>query len=86
MHADPVDPMHVIDRGGLLTDFDQATAETLLAQAGPGVDCPQLMVEIRQLGGRYAEPPVMPTRSTTARPASPSSPSEWPSRASLSTV
>lgn len=57
VHADPVDPMPMIDLGGLLHDFTEEAAASLLTQAGPGADCPQVMVEIRQLGGAYALPP-----------------------------
>ena len=35
----------------LLGDLTPAAIETLLALAGPGTDTPQVMVEIRQLGG-----------------------------------
>jgi hypothetical protein len=54
VHADPVDPMPVVDPAMLLTDFTAETAETLLALAGYGSGSPQLMVEVRQLGGAYA--------------------------------
>lgn len=54
VHADPVDPVPAVDRGMLLREFSAATAERLLAMAGPGSPSPQLMVEIRQLGGEYA--------------------------------
>ncbi|MFC6287443.1 FAD-binding oxidoreductase [Nocardioides sp. GCM10027113] len=60
VHADPVDPMPMIDLGGLLHEFTDEAAASLLAQAGPGADCPQVMVEIRHLGGAYAAPPDVP--------------------------
>ena len=51
VHADPVDPMPVIDRGMLLTGFSDAAVERFLALAGPGSDSPQVVVEVRQAGG-----------------------------------
>ncbi len=54
VHADPVDPMPVIDPAVLLEDFTEETAERLLAEAGPGSGSPLIMVEVRQLGGAYA--------------------------------
>lgn len=54
VHADPVDPMPVIDPAMLLTEFTAETAKALLEVAGYGSGSPQLMVEIRQLGGEYA--------------------------------
>jgi FAD/FMN-containing dehydrogenase len=54
VHADPVDPMPVIDPAMLLTAFTAETAERLLEVAGYGSGSPQLMVEVRQLGGAYA--------------------------------
>jgi hypothetical protein len=54
VHADPVDPMPVIDPAILLNDFPEEAAEMLLAVAGYGSGSPQVMVEVRQLGGAYA--------------------------------
>jgi hypothetical protein len=54
VHADPVEPMPVIDPAVLLTEFNEAAAERLLDLAGHGSTSPQLMVEVRQLGGAYA--------------------------------
>lgn len=54
VHADPVDPMPVIEASVLLDDFPAEAAESLLAVAGPGSGSPQVMVEVRQLGGAYA--------------------------------
>jgi hypothetical protein len=54
VHADPVDPMPVVDPAMLLTEFTDVTAKRLLDVAGYGSGSPQLMVEIRQLGGAYA--------------------------------
>lgn len=51
VHADPVDPMPVIDRGLLLTELTDEAVERFLEMVGPGSDSPQIMVEIRQAGG-----------------------------------
>ena len=40
--------------GALLDDFPAEAAERLFAVAGPGSGSPQVMVEIRQLGGAYS--------------------------------
>jgi FAD/FMN-containing dehydrogenase len=57
IHADPVEPMPVLDGGILLSDFDQAAAEALLAVAGPDVPAPFAVVEVRHLGGALGRPP-----------------------------
>ena len=54
VHSDPVDPMPVIDPAILLNGFPEEAAELLLAVAGYGSGSPQVMVEVRQLGGAYA--------------------------------
>ncbi len=56
VHADPVDPMPVTDPAILLRDFPAEAAELLLAVAGPGSGSPQVLVEVRALGGAYAKP------------------------------
>ena len=60
VHADPVDPMPVVDPAILLDGFTDQAAEQLLAVAGPGSGSPQLMVEVRALGGAYARAPQHP--------------------------
>ena len=54
VHCDPVDPMPVVDPAILLDDFTAETAERLLARAGHGSGSPQILVELRALGGAYA--------------------------------
>lgn len=54
VHADPVDPMPVVDPAILLGAFPAEAAERLFAVAGVGSGSPQLMVEVRHLGGAYA--------------------------------
>ncbi|HET6876406.1 MAG TPA: FAD-binding oxidoreductase [Jatrophihabitans sp.] len=54
VHADPVDPMPATDPAMLLTDFPDEAVARFLERVGPGSGSPQIMVEIRQLGGAYA--------------------------------
>lgn len=54
VHSDPVDPMPVVDRAMLLTELPDEAVHRLLDLTGPGSPSPQIMVEIRQLGGAYA--------------------------------
>ena len=57
IHMDPTEPMPAVARGGLLRELSPAVVETLLAVAGPGVDVPLAMVELRLMGGALARPP-----------------------------
>jgi hypothetical protein len=61
VHADPVDPMPVIDRGMLLTSLTDEAVERLLAMVGPGSDSPQVAVEIRQAGGALSRAGAHPS-------------------------
>jgi FAD/FMN-containing dehydrogenase len=54
VHADPVDPLPVVDKAMLLTELPDEAVHRLLDLAGPGSPSPQVMVEVRQLGGAYA--------------------------------
>jgi FAD/FMN-containing dehydrogenase len=60
VHADPVDPIPVIDPATLLGDFPAEAAQRLLGAAGPESGSSLIMVEVRQLGGAYARPPEHP--------------------------
>ncbi|MET7421578.1 FAD-binding oxidoreductase [Dactylosporangium sp. NPDC005555] len=60
IHQDPVDPTPTRERGVLLGDLTAATVDGLLAAAGPQVDVPLIMVELRHLGGALARPPAVP--------------------------
>ncbi|WP_148573862.1 FAD-binding oxidoreductase [Nocardioides caldifontis] len=60
VHADPVDPMPVVDPAILLDGFPEEAIDTLLAVAGPDSGSPQLLVELRHLGGAYARPAAHP--------------------------
>ena len=58
VHADPVDPMPVHEAAAPLTDFPAGAAAALLALTGPRSACPQVMVEVRQVGGAVARGPA----------------------------
>jgi hypothetical protein len=51
VHSDPTDPMPVWDGSALLSDLPDAALDALLAVAGPGVETPLIMAELRALGG-----------------------------------
>ncbi len=61
VHADPVDPMPAFDAGMLLSELSDETVRRLLEVAGPGSASPQVMLEVRQLGGAYARPGQHPS-------------------------
>ena len=61
VHADPVDPMPTHDDALLLGELPPAAVDTLLGWAGPGADCPQLVVELRRLGGALSRAPAHPS-------------------------
>lgn len=61
VHTDPLDPTPAYEAGHVLTDFTAETAETLLGLTGPGVASPQILVEVRQLGGAFARPGEHPS-------------------------
>ncbi len=61
VHADPVDPTPVIDPAILLDAFPAEAADRLLALTGPGSGSPQLLVEVRHLGGAYAREGAYPS-------------------------
>jgi FAD/FMN-containing dehydrogenase len=60
IHMDPVDPMPVWERGATLRELPAEAVDTLLAAAGPGVEVPLVMVELRHLGGAVARPARVP--------------------------
>jgi FAD binding domain len=61
VHADPVDPMPVTDPAILLNGFPAEAADRLLAVAGYGSGSPQILVEVRHLGGAYARDGAHPS-------------------------
>ncbi|MCU1670964.1 MAG: mcrA [Blastococcus sp.] len=60
IHMDPVDPMPAWEKGMLLRDFTAETVDALLDAAGPQLNVPLIMVEIRQLGGALSRPAKVP--------------------------
>ncbi|WP_327011141.1 FAD-binding oxidoreductase [Dactylosporangium sp. NBC_01737] len=64
IHQDPVDPTPTRERGVLLGELTASTVEGLLAAAGPQVDVPLIMVELRHLGGALGRPPAVPNAVT----------------------
>ena len=54
IHSDPVDPLPAHEATTLLEGLPAAAVERLLAVAGPDASSPQVIVEIRQLGGALA--------------------------------
>ncbi|MGY1681099.1 FAD-binding oxidoreductase [Geodermatophilus sp. SYSU D01176] len=61
VHADPVDPTPVVDPAILLDAFPAEAADRLLSLTGPGSGSPQLLVEVRHLGGEYAREGAHPS-------------------------
>lgn len=61
VHADPVDPIPAVETNDLLRDFPAEAVDALLAVAGPDARSPQVIVELRQLGGALADPPEHPS-------------------------
>ncbi len=60
IHMDPVDPMPAWEKGMLLRELTAETVDTLLAAAGPQVDIPLVMAEIRLMGGALGRPAASP--------------------------
>jgi FAD/FMN-containing dehydrogenase len=54
VHTDPLDPVPAHEAAAVLTDFPAEAADALLALTSPGSASPQVLVEIRQLGGAIA--------------------------------
>ncbi len=61
IHADPVDPMPVHERAALLRELPDTAVTTLLRFAGPDASSPQVIVELRLLGGALAREPRHPS-------------------------
>jgi FAD/FMN-containing dehydrogenase len=54
VHTDPLEPTPAHEAAAVLTDFPSEAADALLAMAGPGSGSPQVLVEVRQMGGATA--------------------------------
>ena len=51
VHTDPLDPMPTFEAAAVLSEFPQEAVDALLALTGPGAKSPQVLVEVRQMGG-----------------------------------
>jgi hypothetical protein len=57
VHADPVDPMPINEDHALLREVTPEAVDAILAAAGPEAGSPQVIVELRLLGGAMAREP-----------------------------
>ncbi|OBI74543.1 FAD-binding oxidoreductase [Mycobacterium sp. E740] len=57
VHADPPEPMPVLENQALLNALPADVVDSLLTLAGPGVESLQTIVELRMLGGMFAREP-----------------------------
>jgi hypothetical protein len=60
VHTDPLDPMPVIEAATVLADFPSEAAEALLSVTGAASSSPQILVEVRQMGGATGREGVYP--------------------------
>lgn len=60
IHMDPPDPLPAVTRGGLLHSLPADAIDTLLQVAGPDVEIPLAVVELRLMGGALARPAAEP--------------------------
>ncbi|GAA3007300.1 bagremycin/ferroverdin biosynthesis FAD-dependent oxygenase BagG/FevA2 [Streptomyces fulvorobeus] len=60
IHQDPTEPIPYNERSMMLRVLDEAAVDALLQLAGPGADCIDLTVELRQLGGAAGRAPEVP--------------------------
>ncbi len=54
VHTDPLDPLPAFEAAAALTDFPAEAVDALLDLTGPGAVSPQVLVEVRQMGGAVA--------------------------------
>jgi FAD/FMN-containing dehydrogenase len=64
IHMDPTTPMPSYDRGATLRELPAEAVDALLGAAGPGVEVPLIMVELRHLGGALSRPAEVPNAVT----------------------
>jgi hypothetical protein len=60
IHMDPTDPMPAWEKGMLLRELTEDAVDALLAAAGPQLDIPLIMAEIRLMGGALGRPATVP--------------------------
>jgi hypothetical protein len=60
IHMDPKDPMPAWEKGMELRELPAEAVDVLLATAGPQLDIPLVMAEVRLMGGALARPAAVP--------------------------
>ena len=60
IHMDPKEPMPGWEKGMLLRELPTQAIDALLAAAGPQLDIPLIMVELRLMGGAFGRPAAVP--------------------------
>ena len=55
VHTDPLDPIPTHEAGTVLRDLPLDAVDTLIALTGAGTQSPQILVEVRQLGGAVGD-------------------------------
>jgi hypothetical protein len=60
IHMDPSGPLPAVFRGGLVHSMPTDLVDTLLAVAGPDVETPLAVVEVRLMGGALGRPAPVP--------------------------
>jgi FAD/FMN-containing dehydrogenase len=61
VHSDPEEPIAVREETDLLHSMPSDAVDALLQVAGPGSGSPQVIVELRQMGGELAATPAQPS-------------------------
>jgi hypothetical protein len=61
IHMDPLEATGAHEDARLLDDFPAEAIDALIDAAGPGVDVPLIMAEIRHMGGALARRPAQPS-------------------------
>ena len=59
MAAEPTDPMPGMEHSMLLTSLDDEAIDALVAAVGDRNTCPLTIIQIRGLGGAFAEEPAL---------------------------
>lgn len=64
VHQDPEDALPAHDTSTMLGGLPPEAVDAILAQAGPGVDSPLLVAEVRCLGGALSRAPKIPNAAS----------------------
>lgn len=54
VHTDPLDPTPAYEAAAVFPEFPQGAVDAMLEVAGPDAESPQILVEVRQMGGEVA--------------------------------